>query len=79
MACPCKARAVNNATFRCPDEAGAQPQNQMIDSSADRTLQDYLYTDLPIQLLSGMCPDSAASSSAGYHSIHCKTGQCMCS
>lgn len=51
-----QARAVNNATFRCPDEAGAQPQNQMIDSSAERTLQDHLYTDLPIQLLSGRPP-----------------------
>lgn len=44
-------QAVNEATFRCPDEGGWQPIEERIeqlDGSLERSLKDVLCTDLPL-------------------------------
>lgn len=44
-------RACNDASFRCPDEDGWQPQHQAIDESDGRALGSHMYTDLPVHEL----------------------------
>ena len=48
-------QAVNEATFRCPDEDGWQPNQEIIDHQ-DVSLHSQLQTALPLYQLQGMSP-----------------------
>lgn len=44
-------RAKNEASFRCPDQDGWQPEHEAIDTN--KCIDSYLYTDLPIKAIMG--------------------------
>lgn len=54
--------AVNDATFRVPDQRGWQPTGQLIDDRPGCTLNTHLKTDLDVgQLAGGACMGAEAS------------------
>ncbi len=55
-------QAVNDATFRVPDQRGWQPTGQLIDDRPGCTLNTHLKTDLDVgQLAGGACVGAEAS------------------
>ena len=53
-------QAANEATFRCPDQSGWQPQRQLVDDHPGLTLASRLLTDLDVGGLAG-APGSGGS------------------
>lgn len=72
-------RAKNEASFRCPDQDGWQPNHEAIDT--EKCIDSYLYTDLPIKaIIASMGPETCLSTSAGLfvcnYTLYCSLRQC---
>lgn len=48
-------QAVNDCTFRVPDQRGWQPKGQLIDDHPGCSLSTHLHTDLDVSALAGGC------------------------
>ena len=48
-------QAINEASFRVPDQAGWQPHKQRIDDHPGLTITPRLLTDLDVTALAGVC------------------------
>lgn len=62
--------AANEASFRCPDQAGWQPSQESIDDS--HPFASKLLTDLPVSVIAGSVAEGAVVESWSGWGVHCK-------